>query len=257
VLGLACQFGVTPLVAVAVGRVSGVDSGLAVGMILVATMPGGALSKLFAWLGKGNLALSISLTTCGTLAAVVTVPLLLRLLTAGIIPDDFHIPAGAVVGDVLRFLIAPLLVGMTVGRYLPDERLRFSRWCIRLGLLAVAAMVVGSLASGRVRAGAYGWQGPVALIAFCVLSQQLSMLPFRLLRWPRADTVTVGVEVTMRNLNLALLLYALLFRQTAGGSDPLADGVLYAILAYAVVAMGAAIPLALNFRRLAGKEAAP
>jgi BASS family bile acid:Na+ symporter len=76
------------------------------------------------------------------------------------------------------------------------------------------------------------------------------MLPFYLLRWPRPDRMAAGIEVTMRNINLALLLASRLFPEP----DALGNGVLFVSLFYAAVAMGAGLPLALNHRRLARKE---
>jgi len=94
----------------------------------------------------------------------------------------------------------------------------------------------------------------VLIVLFCLLAQQLSMLPFRVAGWPKPDCLSVGIEVTMRNLNLALLLKALLFPAAPQGSDPVADGVLFVILFYAGVALAVGLPLALNFRRMARNE---
>lgn len=253
--GAAAQFLLTPLLAVLVNQVSGVEPGIAVGLVLVAAMPGGTLSKVFTYLGRGNLALSVSLTACGTLAAVVTVPLLLRVLVSGYIPESFAVPTGWVVRDVALYLVLPLTAGLAVARWAAAYRVAFSRWCIRVGFVFVAAMVIGSLGSGRIHPGEYGWRAPLAIIGFCVLAQQLSMLPFWLCGWPRPDKLSVGIEVTMRNLNLALLLKALLFPATVKGADPVADGVLFVILFYAAVAMFSGLPLALIFRLKARRAA--
>jgi BASS family bile acid:Na+ symporter len=140
---------------------------------------------------------------------------------------------------------------MMVGRK-ASWHLTFSRWCIRGGFVVVAVTIVGALGSGRIRPGEYGWAVPLAIIAFCLVSQQLSMLPFRLLGWSKPDCVSVGMEVTMRNLNLALLLEAVL--RAAGLPSEVANGVLFVILYYAAVAMFCGLPLALNFRRLIRRD---
>lgn len=254
VVGALLQFLLTPLVAVLVNTWFGLPPGVAVGLILVAAMPGGTLSKGFAYVGRGNLALSVSLTLGGTLASIVTVPLLLRTLAYGYVPDDFAMPVDLIVLDVAVYLLLPLGVGMLVARFLPAHRRTLSRWCIRVGLLVVVAMITGALGSERIRPGEYGWRVPVAIIVFCMLSQQLSMLPFRLLGWPRPDCLAVGMEVTMRNLNLALLLKAILFPATERGADPVADGVLFVILYYAAVALVAGFCLAMNFLRMARRD---
>jgi BASS family bile acid:Na+ symporter len=257
-VGAACQFLLTPLIAVLVNHAFAVPPGIAVGIILVAAMPGGTLSKVFAYLGRGNIALSIALTLCGTFAAMVTVPALLRLLAMEYVPPDFEMPVGAIVRDIALFLLVPLAVGMVVGRGAPVGRQPFSRWCIRLGFVVVAVMVTGSLGSGRIRPGEYGWAAPLAIIFFCLGSQQLSMLPFRVGGWSRPDCLSVGMEVTMRNLNLAFLLKALLFPEPAQSAppDPVAAGVLFVILFYAATAMCCGAPLALRHRLKARREAA-
>jgi hypothetical protein len=145
-----------------------------------------------------------------------------------------------------------------VARWLPRQRLAVSRWSIRLGFVVVAALVAGSLGTGQIDVTEYDWRGPLAIILFCLLSQQTAMLPFRLRRWPRADTLSAGMEATMRNLNLAILLAAMLFPPPEKGQpeDPIRKGVIFVILYFAGVAIVCGTPLALRFRRMARREAA-
>src|SRR5204862_6253385 len=106
-------------------------------------------------------------------------------------------------------------------------------------------MVACSIGSGRIQPAAYGWKVPLAIIVFCVAAMQLSMLPFRVLGWSKPDAVAVGIEVTMRNMNLALLLKALLFP----AADAVGNGVLFVVLYYGGTAMIAGVPLAFRYRR--------
>jgi bile acid:Na+ symporter, BASS family len=251
-IGAACQFLLTPAVAVAIKRLWDLEAGIAVGLILVSAMPGGQISKLFTYFARGNLALSISLTACGTLGSVVTVPLLLELLAADELrQNSVALPAGLVIRDVAVFLLLPLLVGMMVGRLAPSRRMVFSKICIRIGLVFVAAMITGALGSGRIQPTAYGWKAPLAIIVFCLAAMQLSLLPFRILGWPRQDAVAIGIEVTMRNMNLALLLAVQLFPATADAADTVGEGVLFVVLYYGATALVAGLPLALRYRRMA------
>lgn len=237
----------SPLLALLVNYTTGVAPGIAVGIILVALMPGGTLSKVFTHLGHGNIPLTISLTLTTTLVAIVTIPVLLRFLAQGAVPDEFTMPTLDVMVEIALFLLAPLTLGMVISRYAPHGRFPFSRWCVKAGWVVVAIVIFFSL--GRINPGEYGWRTPLAIIAFCLLSMQLSMVPFHLRRWPRSDRLSVGIESTMRNMNLALLLKAHLF--PAGGSlQHIGDGVFFVILFYSAVALFAGLPLALNHRRL-------
>jgi bile acid:Na+ symporter, BASS family len=251
ICALIGQLLVVPWVAVLINSLCGFEPGIAVGLILVAAMPGGALSKFFAYLGRGNMALSISLTGVTTLLTLVTVPIMLQQLATRFVPDDFTMPIEPIVADVALCLLLPLIVGLTMRRLFPKQHRLLSKICIRIGMVVVIVMIAGSLGSGRIRPGEYGFGVPAAIILFCLLGMQVNMLPYRFLAWPRADRMAVGIEITMRNMNLALLIKARLFP----AADELGNGVLFVILFYAAAAMGAGLPLALNHRRMARKEA--
>jgi bile acid:Na+ symporter, BASS family len=253
--GLSGQLFVIPFIAVAINGIGEFQPGIAIGMILVAAMPGGALAKFFAYFGRGNMALSISLTGVTTLLTLVTVPIMLQLLASQYVPDDFSMPVGDVVLDVSCFLLLPLIVGLAISRLWHTQHRLLSKICIRIGLCVVIVMVVGSLGSGRIVPSAYGLKVPIAIILFCLLGSQLNMLPFRVFGWPRTDRMAVGIEVTMRNMNLAILINARLFPEGANREiNAIGEGVLFVVLFYAAAAMGVGFPLALNNRRLARKE---
>lgn len=249
------QIVLSPLLALAVCHLFGLTGGIALGLILAAAMPGGATAKAFVVLARGSGPLAISLTVVSTLAAVVTVPLTLRLCARDYVPADFEMPTARVVRDVTCFVLAPLAAGMALGAFDRPRRRAISRWFIRVGFLVVAVMIICALGSQRIRPGERGLVVPVAVVVFALLGMQVSMLPFRVLGWPRADTVAAGMESTMRNMNLALLLKASLFPDR-GPAELAAIGmeVMFVVLFYAGAAFFLGLPLALNFRRMARRD---
>jgi BASS family bile acid:Na+ symporter len=249
-LGAVGQILVIPFLALAVNHLFGLEGGLAVGLILVSAMPGGALSKVITYFGKGNVPLSITLSVFSTLAALVFVPLWLNLLAAEYVPPGFSVPAEKVVVDVALFLILPLAVGMFAGRRMGRYRHPFARICVRLGIAFVVVMIAGSLGSGRIKPDAHGILVPLAIIVFCVAGMQVNQVPFWLLKLPRADRMAAGIEVTMRNINLALLIHAKFFAQ----DETLDGGVFFVTLFYAATALVAGLLLAGRHRLLARGE---
>ena len=257
--GLVGQLLLIPFIAVVINRIGNFQPGIAVGMILVAAMPGGALAKFFAYFGRGNMALSVSLTGVTTLLTLVTVPIMLQLLATQHIPADFTMPVADIMIDVALCLLLPLVAGLTISRLWPARHRLLSKICIRAGLVVVIVMIVGSLGSERIVPSEHGLIVPIAIILFCLLGSQLNMLPFRMFDWPRNDRMAVGIEVTMRNMNLAILINARLFPDTSEGVSgtglsAIGNGVMFVILFYAAAAMGVGLALALNHRRLASKE---
>lgn len=249
------QIILSPLIALAINHLFGLTGGIALGLILTSAMPGGALAKAFVFLARGNAPLAISLTVVSTLASIVTVPLILEVFAREYIPADFEMPVFAIVRDVACFLLAPLAGGMYLGSLNPTKRKTLSRVFIRVGFAVVAIMVLCALGSQRIKPGDHGLLTPTAIVIFSIACMQVAMLPFRVMRWSRADTVSAGIEVTMRNMNLALLLKASLFPET-GRSDvaELSSEVMFVILFYAGAALVIGLPLSLNFLRMARRD---
>jgi len=102
-VGLLSQYLIMPFLGYALALLLGLPPAMAAGLILIACMPGGTTSNVFAYFSKGVLALSIMMTTVSTLVAVVTVPLLLSFYGV--------IPAGNV-AQVLVVLLVPTVIGM-------------------------------------------------------------------------------------------------------------------------------------------------
>ena len=72
--GLLLQYLLMPSIAWGVSQILDLSTGLFIGMILVGTSPGGTASNVICYLARGDVALSIALTTVSTLVAVVATP---------------------------------------------------------------------------------------------------------------------------------------------------------------------------------------
>lgn len=241
-LALAVQFGLTPLAAWLLCTWWRLPPGIAVGMVLVAAMPSGSISNIYTHLGRGNIALSITVTAVSTLLCLAATPLVMRWYSGSSLPAGFVMPAGHVVREIGLCLLLPLAAGMAVRRLSPHGSQRFSAWCLRGSLAALAAIVVGSLGSGRLHLAAYGWKTPTAIVLLAAGSQGLAWLAARGCRFDATDSFTLGIEVALRNTNLAVLLKAALFPAVSGRNDPLADGVLFAALFYGGAALAVLAP---------------
>lgn len=242
-VGLVLQLVFVPLWAFLFAHFCGLSRGWAVGLILVSVVPGGAFSNLLTFFARGTVALSIALTVACTSLCVITVPLLLRLLTAADLPPDFELPIGRIVFEIFFYLLIPLLAGMLIYRFAESWSKAVSRWSIRASMLLLVLITVSALGSGRIRVAEYGWGPPLLILAFgvtlAVLTPHLSRLAGRF----DDDSVAIGIEVTVRNIGVGLLLIHFFFP----GSE--AQGhVLYTCLFYAGISGPIAIPMVLAHR---------
>lgn len=257
VVGGVLQLLVVPAAAVCVVWLLPVAPGVAAGLALVAAVPGGTMSNVFTWLARGNIALSISLTSVTTAASLVTTPALLRLLSGTHLPPEFEMPVGRIAFEIGAVLLLPLAAGMAFGAAVPNRREGFSRACIRASLFFIALMVIGGAGSGRLDATAYGVVGPVAIVVLCAAVQALAWAVTKAMGLGVPERVAIGIEVTIRNTNLALLVKASLFPAVTGVSDPIGDGMFFVALLYGGVALPLSIVPLIQGRRADRRAAAP
>jgi len=205
-----------------------------------------AAAQLFlAMLGMG------ALLTPRSPVALATTPIILKLLESKHPPPDFSMPVGLIARDIVGTLIVPLLLGMLIrSRTTVWYAAQFSKWVIRLSLMLILVIVVGSATSGRLAVGTYGVMGVAALVIFALTIYVCAMLVCKLLDMASGDTLAIGIEATFRNISLAIAVKATVFPAQPGVLDPLGDGVLFAALLYGGVSLFMTLPPIYLHRRL-------
>ncbi|MEM1417872.1 MAG: bile acid:sodium symporter [Myxococcota bacterium] len=255
-LGLALQLGLVPLLASGFVAVFDLGPGFAVGLFLVAVVPGGASSNLLTYLGRGNVALSIALTTVSTVGCVLTVPLLMSVLAEQQLPPDFRFPGRRILIDISRYLVLPLSVGMGLLHRWPRVAEALSPWAIRGSIAAVLAVAAISLKSGRIDVGAYGWGAPVFTLGFAFVLALVVPHVVRLAGRDDADALALTIEVVVRNVSIGLLMVSFFFP-----GRPEQAELLYVCLLYAGTSTLAVAPLIVLHRfgwsPVLGRRAAP
>lgn len=240
-----------PLLTVAMLLVLDLPPEIAVGFLIVAAMPGGSMSNVYTHLGKGNVALSVALTGVMTILALLSTPLILRLFASEHLPPEIVMPVGSVMREILLFLLLPLGAGMALGRVTqPAWSLQGSKWLVRASLLALVIIIVGSIGSGHLDVGAYGLRIPILIFLYCLIIQIIILRGSRhLLKFSPADSTALGIEASVKNTSLGILIASSLFA-IEGGNAAFGGGVLFVLLLYGGVSLGvAAVPAISSIRR--------
>jgi len=255
--GIGIQMILVPLLALATISVFGLAGGIAVGIALISAVPGGSTSNIFTHFAGGNIALSVAITAVTTLACLVSTPIVLELLISSYMPADFVMPKGQIMREIALTLLFPLALGMLILRLFPAIAETFSKACIRLSLLGLLAIVVGAASSGRLDLNAFGF-GNVALVVGFILAITLIswLMSWGVLRLSKRDSIAVDMEVAVRNINLGLMLKAIILPAVVGQKDPVGDTVLLALLLYGGVMLFVAGGL-IALHRLSGNTQQP
>lgn len=231
-LGCGIQMLLVPLTAFLFLQLPGIHPGIAIGIALVAAIPGGTVSNIFTFFARGNIALSISITGLTTLACLVWSPIILALLISDYLPADFSMPTGQIIRDITFTLLLPLLAGMAYLYLYPASAPLLSKWSIRGSIIGIGFIVVGSLSAGRLDLDVFGLGSVLLVTAFTVLLATMAYLAPGLMRLPGPDVTAIQLEVIVRNVNLGVLIKASLFPAAATATAKLGDMALFTLLLY-------------------------
>lgn len=114
-IGIGAQFIIMPLIAYILVKGFNLPLGLAIGVVLVGTCPGGTSSNVITYLSKGDVALSVGITSCTTLLAPFMTPILTKLL----IGQSIDVNVIAMFLSVVKVVIVPIVLGILAHRFLP------------------------------------------------------------------------------------------------------------------------------------------
>lgn len=248
-VGTAIQLIAVPLAAFLFLRLLGIHEGLAIGFALIAAIPGGTVSNIFTFFGRGDAALSISITTVTTVACLVTTPLILFLLINQYLPADFSMPRLQIMREIGLTLLLPLAVGMLSLKLFPGSAPTISKWSIRGSLLGILAIVVGSAMAGRLDLAAFGFDNVMLVAVFTVFLLAVGFLIPWLFGLSRPAATAIELEVVVRNINLGVLIKASIFPAAVAETAQLGNTVLLTLLLYGAIMLLLSAALIFVYRR--------
>ena len=216
ILGACCQLIFLPLVTFLLTLCLGrwISPTMALGMILVASCPGGNISNFISSLSKANVELSVSLTAVSTSLAVLMTPfnfafygnLFLKLSPIASGLPSISIPLVDVLKTIFILLGVPLVLGILTSQYLPKVAEALKKPFQYLSIVFFLGMVIMSFWGNR-----DAFMQCIQYIFFVVLLHNLAALLTgfsvgTIFKLPNADRRTLTVETGIQNSGLGLVL---------------------------------------------------
>lgn len=197
--GVAAQFIIMPSMGWLVATMLQLEPALAAGLILVGCAPGGTASNVVSYLARGNVALSVAMTSVSTLLAPLLTPALALWLAGQYMPVD----AGSMAISVVQIVLIPVVLGiflrMLFNRFV-DKVSGALPWLSVLAITFVVTVIVAGSAQTIVTAGLLVL---VAVVLHNALGLALGYAIGILLRVPEDSRRTIAIEVGMQNSGLA------------------------------------------------------
>jgi len=201
-IGFFAHYVIMPSLGWSIARAMRLDTPLAVGLVLVSCCPCGTASNVVNYLARSNVALSVLMTLCSTLGAIIMTPLLVKWLAGQYVPVD----ATGIFLSTVKIVLAPVLLGVLLNRYTPRMVRIVLPVCPLISVLAITlicASIVGSSAADLRRSG-----GRLILAVLLLHSGGFlfGYLASRLLCCDELTSRTISVEVGMQNSGLGAAL---------------------------------------------------
>lgn len=201
-IGIGAQFVIMPLIAYVLVKGFNLPLGLAIGVVLVGTCPGGTSSNVITYLSKGDVALSVGITSCTTLMAPFMTPILTKLL----IGQSIDVNVIAMFLSVVKVVIVPIVLGILAHRFLPKIAGLLKDVLPMISTLGIVAIVIAvvSVSAEKIIANL----GIIVLIIVChnLFGYLFGFLVGKSVTKDMAKIKALSVEVGMQNSGLATSL---------------------------------------------------
>jgi len=201
-IGLFLQYTVMPLLALGISYLLHFPKELIIGMAMVGVVAGGTASNVVSYLAGGDVALSITMTACSTIAGIFLTPLLAGFLLRATV----DVPVWAMFRSILLMVALPVSLGLVLNRLLRNQKKIIEEVCpllASIGIVLVIGVIVAQNRSAIDRSGALVFLGVFLHNAGGLL---LGYLLSRLLRCDQRTAITIAIEVGMQNSGLAVAL---------------------------------------------------
>lgn len=214
IIGEILQFGIMPLVAVAFGYLMGFHQNypyIFVGMVLITATPGGVTSNLMTHYAKGDVALSVALTSISTVLSIFFVPLLLNAYCSNI--PDVKVPTKMIALTITVLVIIPLSIGMLVRKLKETLAKKLIPIFNILGVLALLFLIIAGILSnfeGFADTDRYGFRFYLMILLLTFSGMVVGGLVPALFKVNNFQIRAISLETGLRNASLAMTITLLI-----------------------------------------------
>ena len=211
IIGLVLQFSVMPFVGKGLAMLTTTNPEVAAGMVLIGSCPGGVASNVMTFLAKGNVALSVTMTSVSTLAAPLMTPAMTKLLAGTYVEVQFV----AMMVAIIKMIILPVAGGLVANAILtrlaatrPNLKLVSTSIMKALPFVSMFSIcfiigIITSLSRDSLLAGGFVLTIIAAAVIHNVVGYLFGYGGARALGLGETDSRTVAIEVGLQNGGMA------------------------------------------------------
>lgn len=200
-----------PLLGLGLGKAFKLPVDLTAGLVLIGAVNGGQASNLCTYIAKGDVALSVLMTTVTTIAGIFMTPLLCKTLLGAVVPVD----AAGIAVSCMQVVLAPIVLGMAANKFFPKVVNAILPVTPVIGVASTCLLVASAVAqcSSSIVSAGWGLQFPVMI--FHLLSGLVGYYVPKAMNFTETQSRTMAIETAMKSAAFGFLLAKLHFKQYA------------------------------------------
>lgn len=209
-IGLLLQMLIVPILSFGIAYYSDLSANWKIGFIILAICPGGTTASFISYLFKGNVALSIALTTINSFLTLFTIPLISNFSLRFFAQQNtiIQLPFWETFLQICLITLVPAIIGVIIRQIWEDfakktqTRLKFIT-VFMLGLVFTIKIFGGGKSS--ISTEDIFQLIPITLI-LNVLGMGLGYFSAKIFGFEKKDGFTIGIEMSIHNTTLAFLV---------------------------------------------------
>ncbi len=215
-VGTAAQFIIMPALAFGLSKLFQLDPALTAGVVLVGTCPGGTSSNVITYLSKGDVALSVGMTSVNTMLA----PLLTPAITWLLLQTTVRVDVWAMFWSIIQVIIIPVALGFVINRFFGKFTEKAVAVLPSVSTVAICLIIAAVVSHNAEKIYTSG----VLVFAVVILHNLLGYAGGfglgKLLKMPPEKVKALSIEVGMQNSGLATSLAGTAFSGLAMATVP-------------------------------------
>jgi BASS family bile acid:Na+ symporter len=199
VLCCVLHYTIMPLGGFFFAHLFGLQGAVATGLILIGSVPSGTSSNVISLLARVNVPLSVTVTAVSTLISPFITPIAMKWLAG----TEVTVEAVPMMISILKMIIAPLLIGLVVQRYLHTVAKSLARVLPFIAMLAICTIIGVTIALSREQLFKVGLTLFAAAACHNATGYLLGYWGGRLAGLNKIDARTTALEVGLQNGGMA------------------------------------------------------
>lgn len=232
-IGIMNQMLILPLVAFIIISTLGITKEVAVGMMILASCPGGVTSNMITKLAQGDTALSISYTAVISILTIFTLPIITGVSMNHFMGADAPPLNILSLGLTMFFITAvPVGIGMLVRSKKKSFADTFDPTATRISTVLFVIIILGALASEWDTFVNNFFQLGPAIVLLIVIMLFVAYTSSNWLKMNKKQSITVAIESGIQNGTVGITVGNLIFNPASGLSILSIPSGVYSILMY-------------------------